>query len=237
MNTHLVDTNSLSFLDSLHSAVVDGPEVPFPLLAIRLLIALVAGGLISLLYSRSRSGSGAVSLPATLVMLSVLIAAVTQVIGGNVARAFSLVGALSIVRFRTVVRDTRDTAFVIFVVVVGMAVGAGHSLVALMTLIMGGIAAWIMRPRVSGQTEPQEYELSLKVGLAQDVEGTTQSVFREHLVEWTACGASTARQGAALELVWHVTPRRDRSPADLVRALNRIEGVQGVELKPRDADF
>src|SRR2546430_13730647 len=45
----------------------------------------------------------------------------TQVIGDNVARAFSLVGALSIVRFRTVVRDTQDTAYVIFAVVVGMA--------------------------------------------------------------------------------------------------------------------
>ena len=51
---------------------------------------------------------------------------VTQVIGDNVARAFSLVGALSIVRFRTVVRDTQDTAYVIFAVAVGMAVGANH---------------------------------------------------------------------------------------------------------------
>ena len=59
-------------------------------------------------------------------LLSILIAMVTQVIGDNVARAFSLVGALSIVRFRTVVRDTVDTAFVIFAVAVGMAVGAGH---------------------------------------------------------------------------------------------------------------
>ena len=50
-------------------------------------------------------------------LLSILIAMVTQVIGDNIARAFSLVGALSIVRFRTVVRDTQDTAYVIFAVV------------------------------------------------------------------------------------------------------------------------
>ena len=63
----------------------------------------------------------------TLVLLTILIAMVTQVIGDNVARAFSLVGALSIVRFRTVVRDTQDTAYVIFAVAVGMAVGAEPS--------------------------------------------------------------------------------------------------------------
>ncbi len=57
-------------------------------------------------------------------LLAVLIAMVTQVIGDNVALAFSLVGALAIVRFRTVVRDTQDTAFVMLSVVVGMAVGA-----------------------------------------------------------------------------------------------------------------
>ena len=49
------------------------------------------------------------------------IAMVTQVTGQNVALAFSLVGALSIVRFRTVVQDTNDTAFVIFAVAGGMA--------------------------------------------------------------------------------------------------------------------
>ena len=64
------------------------------------------------------------SFTVTLVLLTILIAMVTQVIGDNVARAFSLVGALSIVRFRTVVRDTQDTAYVIFAVAVGMAVGS-----------------------------------------------------------------------------------------------------------------
>jgi len=64
------------------------------------------------------------SFPRTLVLLAILIAMVTQVIGGNIARAFSITGVLAIVRFRTVVRDTQDTAFVIFAVVVGMAAGA-----------------------------------------------------------------------------------------------------------------
>ena len=77
-------------------------------------------------------------------LLSILIAMVTQVIGDNVARAFSLVGALSIVRFRTVVRDTVDTAFVIFAVAVGMAVGANHPSVALSGIAIVGLAAWFM---------------------------------------------------------------------------------------------
>ena len=72
---------------------------------------------------------------------------VTQVIGDNIARAFSLVGALSIVRFRTVVRDTQDTAFVIFAVVVGMAAGARDLVVAGIGIVVIGAAAFLMRPK------------------------------------------------------------------------------------------
>ena len=61
----------------------------------------------------------------------------------SVARAFSLVGALSIVRFRTVVRDMQDTAYVIFAVVVGMAAGTGNFVAALIGIGMVGVAAFI----------------------------------------------------------------------------------------------
>src|SRR5690349_20504774 len=92
---------------------------------LRILAAVLLGCAVAWIHSHTTPrGNGSVAMQATLVLLAGLIAMVTQVIGDNVARAFSLVGALSIVRFRTVVRDTRDTAFVIFAVAVGMAVGA-----------------------------------------------------------------------------------------------------------------
>src|SRR4051794_11374466 len=83
---------------------------------IRLAAALALGCVVAVVYrgSHGRGRGPSDGLTATLVMLTVLIAVVTQVIGNNQARAFSLVGALAIIRFRTVVEDTRDTAFVIF---------------------------------------------------------------------------------------------------------------------------
>jgi Domain of unknown function (DUF4956) len=110
----------------------------------RLLVSAILGAIVAWIYQRTRPASHtSSSLAVTLVLLSILIAMVTQVIGDSVARAFSLVGALSIVRFRTVVRDTADTAFVIFAVVVGMAVGASHVLVALIGIAVVGVAAWL----------------------------------------------------------------------------------------------
>src|SRR5688572_5472631 len=115
---------------------------------IRLVLAMVAGGLVTLIYRFTRAADEtAPSFTVTLVLLAILIAMVTQVIGDNVARAFSLVGALSIVRFRTVVRDTQDTAFVIFAVVIGMAAGAGTYVVVAIGLIVGGSAAALVRAK------------------------------------------------------------------------------------------
>ena len=67
---------------------------------------------------------------------------ITLAIGDSTARAFSLVGALAIVRFRSVVEDPRDTAFVILAVAVGLAVGAGFILVPLIGLPIAAIIAW-----------------------------------------------------------------------------------------------
>src|SRR3954451_19442462 len=127
------------------------------LMFVRLVLALVLGLAIAWVYRRARGLNGeAESFGVTLVLLTILIAMVTQVIGDNVARAFSLVGALSIVRFRTVVRDTQDTAYVIFAVAVGMAVGAGHPGLAASGLAVIALAAAVMRQ--GGVAAPVRHE-------------------------------------------------------------------------------
>src|SRR5690242_10915511 len=156
----------------LKSPFATGPNVSPWDVVVRLVLALFFGGAVAWVYCRSRRNEAiAPSFPTTLVLLSVLIAMVTQVIGDNVARAFSLVGALSIVRFRTVVRDTQDTAYVIFAVVVGMAVGAKNPWVALIGLAIVALAAVAMMFLRPGSTvdEDPDYVLSLRVGLGQDV--------------------------------------------------------------------
>lgn len=113
--------------DWITAALAEGDSIPADVLAMRLATAVALGVASTAIYRAMRnSWSGRASFEATLVLLAIVIAMATQVIGTNVARAFSLVGALSIVRFRTVVRDTKDTAFVIMAVVLGMAAVQGR---------------------------------------------------------------------------------------------------------------
>src|SRR6478672_8635433 len=83
----------------------------------------------------------------TLVLLSLFVSLVTLVIGNNTARAFSLVGTLAIVRFRTVVEDTRDTAFVIYAVIAGMSAGTGFIIGPLLCAPLVLAVGWVLRPR------------------------------------------------------------------------------------------
>jgi hypothetical protein len=204
----------------------------------RLMAALILGGIVAAIYRFTRKGAEiSSSFPVTLVLLSILIAMVTQVIGDNVARAFSLVGALSIVRFRTVVRDTQDTAYVIFAVVVGMAVGARDLWVGVIGICVVGLAAYLMtaRAKVFSAANPA-YVLSLRVGLGHDLNQLLGGALDAHLIDRELLSVATARQGASLDVIYEGRMRTTVTPDEFVKALNRLEGIQSVELRRRGFD-
>jgi|ERR1043166_1847754 hypothetical protein len=221
--------------DFLKTPFADGPQVQPAEVLVRLVLAALLGAVVAWIYKHTRKNTEvAASFPGTLVLLAVLIAMVTQVIGDNVARAFSLVGALSIVRFRTVVRDTQDTAYVIFAVVTGMAVGAKNPWVALIGIGVIGGAAYLMMNRFHLLNNAQPgFLLSLRVGLGADFDQLLGTTLDAHLQARELMSIATARQGASLDLVYETRLRADASPDELVRALNRIEGVQSVEFQRR----
>lgn len=228
-----------SFLDALLpdlESASDGSSMDSPLdLLLRLTLALLLGGVVAWIYRRTRRSTDVVSsFPATLVFLSVLIAMVTQVIGDNIARAFSLVGALSIVRFRTVVRDTQDTAYVIFAVVVGMAVGAQNLWVAFIGILVTGVAAFVMMLRAGARSDAQPaYTLSLRLAIGHDVETLAGSTLDQYLEDRQTVSIATARQGVSLDVIYETRLRAGVTGNELVKALNRIEGIQNVELQRR----
>ena len=213
------------------------PVAPLDVL-VRLLVALVLGGVVAWIHRcTSRRAEASSSFGATLVLLSVLIAIVTQVIGDNVARAFSLVGALSIVRFRTVVRDTQDTAYVIFAVVIGMAVGAHNLWVAGIGLGVGGLAAYLlmMRGRLF-PPGPPAVVLNVRVGLGHDLDKLLGGTLDAYLQERELTSVATTKQGIAFDVTYQARLRASGAAHELVKALTRLDGVQGASLQRRGMD-
>jgi len=216
------------FLTSVFGAPAIAPQT----VALRLVAALVLGAVVAWIYKHSRDTSdSSPTFPGTLVLLAVLIAMVTQVIGDNVARAFSLVGALSIVRFRTVVRDTQDTAYVIFAVVIGMGVGAGAPWVAVIGLVVVGVASWAMRPAALALHVNARFTLTLRVGLGLDLETVLGAALDSQLLSRQLQSIGTTRQGTSIDVIYEAVLKPACSPDELVKALYRIDGVHAVELR------
>jgi predicted outer membrane lipoprotein len=205
-------------------------------IVLRLLFAAAFGIAAATAYylTQRRNRSEAASFVATMVLLAVLLGMVSMVIGTNIARAFALVGALSIVRFRSVVEDTRDTAFVIFAVVVGMAAGAGAYLVAAVGIPIVGLVAWLVAAwgRSGPQTaKPNETALQVRVGTGVDVTATIDPVLAKHTDGARLVAVGTTKQGTAVELAYQIRLKPNVAPLALLSELNRTEGVQGVEWK------
>ncbi len=218
----------------LQNTFGNAPTEPWQTLLVRLVAALLLGSVVVGIHraTRGRSSDHSTTFPATLVMLCVLIAMVTQVIGDNFARAFSLAGVLSIVRFRTVLRDTKDTAFVIFSVVVGMAVGAGQPAIALIGLVTVAIAAAVYRdhPHEAAAVLHKKI-LIVKLTWSPELEALLRDTLSKHVSDVQSLAASTIRQGSAMELHYRVTLLPATSLPQLIADLNRTEGILAAELR------
>lgn len=209
-------------------------EVPPEYAVARLAMGALLGFAVAVVYyvTQRRTRSDVGPFVSTLVLLTILMAMVTVVIGNNAARAFGLVGALSIVRFRTVVDDTRDTAFVIFAVATGMAVGAGLPILAVLGLPVVLAAAWILSMwSGNGGGEPALGTLVVRLTIGLDPDVLLADFMARHLAEYRVVSAGTARQGAAFEVTYAARPRDGVTAVALVGELTRTEGVVGVEWK------
>ncbi len=221
--------------DIFQSSIIADPDLSTRELAIRFLIALLFGGAVGLVFRLSHGGGRDDSLPflMTLILLPALIAMVSVVIGNSNARAFSLMGALSIIRFRTVVDDTRDTAFVIFSVVVGMAAGSGLVMVALVGIPCVGAAAIALNrwPQIAGFQPGRIFLITFKLNLTDEARQNVERALREDGIIPRLNSGGTAKQGTALELSYDASIPKTISVPDLILRLNKVPGVQGVEIK------
>ena len=99
---------------------------------LNLTVSFILGLVVSIVYKKTHKGlSYSQSFVVTNIFIAVIVCMVIMIIGNNLARAFALVGALSIIRFRTVVKDTKDTAYIFWSLAVGLAAGTGSYFLAI----------------------------------------------------------------------------------------------------------
>lgn len=92
---------------------------------ITMLVAVVFGVAIGFTYYKTQEENYQRSMAVTLLMLPIILSVIILFIGSNIARAFSLAGTLSIIRFRSAPGDPKDIGFIFFDIAAGLACGVG----------------------------------------------------------------------------------------------------------------
>ncbi len=130
---------------------------------LNLILSFFYGLLISFIYKKTHKGmSYSQSFMITNIFLSLIVCMVIMTIGNNIARAFALVGALSIIRFRTVIKDTKDIIYIFWSLAAGMACGTGSYFIALTSSVIITTTALVLYKTNYGAIYKSEFILQFR---------------------------------------------------------------------------
>jgi uncharacterized membrane protein YhiD involved in acid resistance len=165
-----------------------------------------------------------------MIIMGVTVSVIMLVIGSNIARAFTLVGALSIIRFRNPVKDSRDVAFIFLTMAIGMAVGTGFYLTALIfTIVISFIVYFLSRFGI-GATTSREVLLKLLVPASLDYHTAFSEVFLRHLRDHALLSVESVEDGRSNELVYSVEFKPGADESGFLGELRAATGGRRVAL-------
>ncbi|MFX1500041.1 MAG: DUF4956 domain-containing protein [Promethearchaeota archaeon] len=126
-----------------------------------------------------------------LVLLGLIVSVIMLIIGSNLARAFTLIGALSIVRFRSAIKDARDLGFIFFTMAMGMACGTRFYPIAIMITIVGCLLMYFMKITKFGQKYLAQDLLEMNLPKTKDYIDVLTSIFTQHLKYYSLLSISS----------------------------------------------
>lgn len=202
-----------------------------PLVVGKVAIAFICGFFIAWLYRRTYRGPGySVAYTNTLILLAMITAVMISVIGNNLARAFGLVGALSVVRFRHAVKNTQDIAYVFFSLAVGMAAGVGFYSIALVGTLCIGLAILLLAKTRFSAPRRDDYLLQLNVRTGPEAAPPYLGVLERHCQKLVPINVRSLGETDQIEVSYYVRLRDKERGDEMIRELNRTPGVQFVNL-------
>lgn len=174
----------------------------------------------------------------TLVLMATVVSLIMLIIGSNIARAFALVGALSIIRFRNAVKDSKDVGFVFFAMAIGMACGTGFYLLAIFATAAICAVMFLLY-----KLQPFAQSVSERILMVQVPEDFPHEVefdrlFQKYFLETSLIGIETVLKGDLIELIYSVNLKGRFKAEEFLREMRKatqnhkvtlVEGQQEID--------
>ena len=187
------------------------------------------GFIISLVYKKTHKGlSYSQSFVLTNIFVCVIVSMVIMVIGNNLARAFALVGALSIIRFRTVVKDTKDTAFIFWSLASGMASGTGSYFLAISGTAVISMIALVLYYTNYGSIFKSEFIIQFRSRNSAKNKKNYNKIFSEYCKSSTLLNAESSGDGQSLKLSFDIVLKENKTYDEFIQKLSKVSGLSEV---------
>lgn len=215
--------------ENIYGLIQNQNTLSWQQITLNVLVAAVVGLFIYISYYISHRGTiYSKKFNASLAILTVLTGTVMTVIGNNIALSLGMVGALSIVRFRTAIKDTRDTVYIFWTIIAGICCGVGDYLVA----AIGSTVTFVML-LVLGCVKNENRMLLIIRGAAETETKVQSAIFKLFNRKAVLRVKNTTED--SVEFIFEITSkmlekaeRGDKSISSQLYALGRIEYVNIV---------
>lgn len=219
-------------MNSLFNDILSGTasELTFSSAMIAMLAALFFGLAIAFTYLLAQNDNYQRSMAVTLLMLPVILSVIILFVGSNVARAFSLAGTLSIIRFRSAPGDPKDIGFIFFDIAAGLSAGVGlYGYGGVFVIFLCAVILLSEKLRLFDKKVTQK---SLKITIPESLNFSDafDEVLKKYTEKYTLTGIKTTDLGSLFELSYAVAMRDDVSEQAFLNEIRCRNGNLTVAL-------
>lgn len=197
---------------------------------ITMLSAVLFGAAIAFTYYKTQEDRFERSMAVTLLMLPIILSVVILFVGSNIARAFSLAGTLSIIRFRSAPGDPKDIGFIFFDIAAGLACGVGlYGYGALFVIVL---CAVIFITEKCGIFETRSVRKTLKITIPENLnyQSAFDDILQKYTKKHTLQRVKTTDLGSLFEVCYSVVMKSDLDEQEFLNELRCRNGNLNIIL-------
>ena len=205
-------------------------------LAYTLLLAFVLSSIIGWTYERTFLGlSYSRNYVQALVLSSVVAATVMQAIGDNVGRGLGMLGALSIVRFRTSFKDPRDIMFIFAALGAGIGCGVYAWGAAVGGTLAFCVVAFLLSRTGLGTKHFFDGMLRFAMPNTSDPRLETEKILRKNLKTFILITMREVNGGERIDVAYQIKLKASKPAAEVLAELSKVEGLSDIQFMMQDA--
>jgi uncharacterized membrane protein YhiD involved in acid resistance len=200
-----------------------------------LLLSFILSCIIAWVYRKNHSQiSYSQSFSHTIIIMGTIVSLIMLIIGSNIARAFSLVGALSIIRFRSAIKEPQDVAYLFFAMAIGMGCGTRFYAVSIAACIFVSALIFIMNIFRIGSITEQNMLLKILLPVNIDYTEQFQKVFEDHLKNFRHISAETVRNGLFNRLTYSINLKQNTTQYRFIEDLKKYNDNNEIQILNQD---